>query len=292
MYMMSYFRTPAEALHLAVSDDGLEWRALNGNRPILSGTVNTKTLRDPFIMRAQDGQFHLFATDGWSSDSIIHARSADLIHWSPQVALPVMAEVPGVRNCWAPECFYDHEAELYRVIWSSTVRPGPGPALERVGPDSPQWDHRIWGTTTRDFQHYSPAELFFDPGYNVIDATVGYHEGSYLLAFKDERGENRIGTGWKAIRVCLSTHASGAWTEISELITPALTEGPTLFRYADCWRMVFDHFMEGYFGGMQSSDGVHWDSITNRMSFPPGVRHASILQVDREIGENLLRLEG
>ena len=287
MYVMSYFRTVAEALHLAISDDGMQWRALNNNQPLLFGAVRTKTLRDPSIMRAQDGRFHLFATDGWSSDAIIHAVSADLLNWSPQVALPVMADVPGVRNSWAPECYYDHEADLYRILWSSTVRPAG-----QARPGEPKWDHRIWATTTRDFRRYTPAELFFDPGYNVIDATVGYDQGRYLMAFKDERGENRIGTGWKAIRICFSAHAAGPWAEISELITPPLTEGPALFRHAGVWRMVFDHFMEEHFGGMQSVDGVHWEAITDQMQFPPGLRHASIVEVDSEVAHRLARLAG
>ncbi len=291
MYVMSYFRTEAEALHLAVSDDGLRWRALNGNRPILLGTVSSKTLRDPFVMRAQDGRFHLFATDGWASDAIIHAVSNDLVQWSKQVVLPVMADVPGTRNCWAPECFYDHEAHLYHILWSSTVRPDlasdPSPR-----DTAPIWDHRIWATTTKDFQHYTPARLFFDPGYTVIDATVVFHDGRYLMAFKDERGENRVGTGWKAIRICSSAHARGPWTEISELITPSLTEGPALFRRAGGWCMIFDHFWEGFFGAMQSADGVRWESLTDQMYFPPGPRHATVLQVDAEVGKQLLHLVG
>ncbi len=292
MYVMSYFRTVAEALHLAVSDDGLAWRALNGNRPILTGTVSSKTLRDPFIIRARDGRFHLFATDGWRSHSIIHAASDDLLHWSQQEALPVMAGVPGTRNCWAPECFYDREARLYRVLWSSTVCPDLPNRSSGVPGDAPTWDHRIWATTTSDFQTYAPPQRFFDPGYTVIDATIAYHDGTYLMAFKDERGENRLGTGWKAIRMCSARRATGPWTEISELVTPPLTEGPALFRRADSWCMVFDHFLQGFFGAMQSADGRRWESITDQMHFPPGLRHASILDIDAEVGHNLVRRVG
>ena len=280
MYVMSYFRTEAEALHLAVSHDGLKWRALNDNRPILWGTVGTKTLRDPFIIRAWDGRFHLFVTNGWASDSIVHAVSGDLLSWSQQALLPVMANVPGTQNCWAPECFYDHEAQLYRLLWSSTVCPD----RENVPAIAPGnicvSDHRIWATTTTDFESYTPAQLFFDPGYNVIDASVAYHDGTYLMAFKDERGENRAGTGYKAIRVVASNRGSGPFAEISELITPPLTEGPTLFRREDRWIMLYDHFVEGYYGASISADGRTWTSITEQMQFPPGLRHGGVLEVD------------
>jgi hypothetical protein len=49
----------------------------------------------------------------------------------------------------------------------------------------------------------------------VIDASVIRYNGQYLMAFKDERGENRLGTDYKAIRICTAQHACGPWTEIS-----------------------------------------------------------------------------
>ena len=282
MYVLSYFRTQAEALHLAVSEDGLRGRALKNNQPILTGTVGARTLRDPFVFREEPSgasRFHLFATDGWRSDGIVHAVSEDLLHWSEQKRIPIMAHVPGTRNCWAPECFYDLEKRLYRVIWSSTVR-------ESEAPDT--YDHRIWGTTTTDFLTYSAPEPFFDPGYNVIDATIVRHGNGYLMAFKDERGENRRGTDWKAIRVCFSNHARGPWTEISDLITPSLTEGPALFRRGDRWVMLFDHFTEDFFGALQSADGRRWEAVTEELSFPDGLRHATVLEVPEAVGQKLL----
>ncbi len=168
MYLMSYFRTVSEALHLALSQDGLDWTPLNNNEPVLRGQVGSRTLRDPHITRAEDGAYHLLSTNGWASRSIIHASSCDLLHWSAQEVVPVMATIEGTRNCWAPECYYDAEERVYRLIWSSTVRTG--------GPDR-LWDHRIWSTATPDFKHYTPPTLFFDPGYSVIDATVAHHDG-------------------------------------------------------------------------------------------------------------------
>ncbi|MDP9380267.1 MAG: hypothetical protein M3Q29_08955, partial [Chloroflexota bacterium] len=71
--------------------------------------------------------YHLFATDGWASDRIIHCWSADLLDWSAQQSVPVMASIKGTRNCWAPECFRDQERGVYRLIWSSTVQPDESP---------------------------------------------------------------------------------------------------------------------------------------------------------------------
>lgn len=278
MYVFSYFKTEAEALHLALSEDGFHWKPLNRNKPILKGTVNTKSIRDPFIIKAKDGIFHLFFTDGWNSQYIIHCYSEDLIQWSEQVAIPVMVGVPGTRNCWAPECFYDYEEKLYRIIWSSTV------SID--GPEKLR-DHRIWSTTTKDFIDYTPSKLYFDPGYNVIDATVIYKSGRYLMAFKDERGENNLGTENKAIRVASSQNAKGHFENISGLITPSLTEGPVIFEKDGNLVMFYDHFFEHYYGASLSEDGIHWTNITEQINFPDGVRHGSIFNIDDSLGKKL-----
>lgn len=300
MFVMCYFRTRAEALHLAASDDGLVWRALNSNRPVLEGTLPGRkpSLRDPFVFRDETGRFHLLATNGWQSDSIVHAVSNDLLQWSEQRLLPVMAGVPGVRNCWAPECFRDVEAGVYRLIWSSSTTPSNTPS---------DWNHRIWQTTTTDFATFTPAELFWDPGYSVIDATVARAgDGRYLLAFKDERGTNAgrdrpngPGTVWKAIRVYAARSGSGPWIPAhapagDAFITPSLTEGPALFRRKnDRWTMIFDHFMEERYSAVESADeGRTWQPVSDSMTFPPGLRHAGVLEVDDPVYANLLRQVG
>ena len=273
MYVMSYFKTDAEALHLAVSDDGLQWRAVRGGAPIFQSTLGSQSVRDPFLCRAADGRFHLLATTAPSPDSILHTVSDDLLSWREEAHVPVMASVPGVGNCWAPEAFWDDDAQCWRVLWSSST----------MTPNTPSdGNHRIWGCATRDWQTWTPPELFFDPGYSVIDATVvNLAPQRYMMAFKDERGINRPHTRRKAIRVCASQNARGPWTEISDLITPPLTEGPALFRCNDRWMLFFDHFTEGKFGALQSEDGLQWSKIEN-IVFPPEPRHAGVLEVSDE----------
>lgn len=158
-FVISYFTTDDEAMYLAESRDGFEFTPMNGGKPILRGEVGTATLRDPFIGVGPDGRFHLLATDGWTSTSIVHASSESLHTWSPQSLLPVMADVPGARNAWAPEFFTDADTGLAHLIWSSVVDGAGGP---------PDWtsgshEHRIWGTVTADFDSLQPPRIFFDP---------------------------------------------------------------------------------------------------------------------------------
>ena len=273
-WVMAYFTTRNEALHLALSTIGLTWQPIHDHQPLLRSTVGTCSMRDPFVFHAPDGTFHLLWTDGWRSSAIGHAQSDDLIHWDRQQLLPVMADVPGTRNCWAPECFYDDEHDVYRLIWSSTIS-------GRAAGDS--WNHRIWSATTTDFVHVAAPALFFDPGYPVIDATVVHADGRYVMIFKDERGVNRQGTEHKALRVAVSENGDGPFHVVTELITPSLTEGPVVFRVGNEWVMIYDHFLDHCYGASRSVDLIHWHAMIDQCRFPPEARHASVVPVSHRV---------
>jgi sucrose-6-phosphate hydrolase SacC (GH32 family) len=275
MHVMSYFTDQDEALHLAVSRDGLHFTALNGGEPVLRGAVGTGRLRDPFIGLGPDGLFHLLATDGWTSPDIVHAASADLSTWSEQTLVPVMADVPGAHNAWAPEFFHDPGTGRYHLIWSSVVEPetsAEGRDWQNVGQD-----HRIWHCTTRDFAAYSAASVFFDPGYSVIDATVTRHDGRFLMAFKDERGVNDPSTDHKHILVTTFTRPGEAFTDPHGPVSPGAVEGPSFYRRDDQWVLLFDHYLEGRYGAATSADTLRWQPA--EVALPPGARHASVLTV-------------
>lgn len=273
IHVVSYFTDAEEALHLAVSRDGQEFSPVNDGEPVLRGTVGTRSLRDPFIGVGPDGVFHLLATDGWTSQSIVHATSTDLFTWSEQELLPVMAGVEGAHNAWAPEFFHDREQGVYHLIWSSVVDSG-------ITADSRVWenmsqDHRIWHCTTADFLTFSPSSLFFDPGYSVIDATVQATEDGFLMAFKDERGANDPAARHKHIHLTTFTTPGGPYSEPTGPVTPPVVEGPSIYRRGDEWVLMFDHFLEGRYGAASSTDGLTWNPTT--VSLPGGMRHASVL---------------
>jgi hypothetical protein len=282
MYVMSFFRLAEEALHLAVSDEGLRWRPVRGGEPILHSSVGSKSIRDPFLCRTADGRFHLLSSDSWNSQSIVHAVSDDLLNWQDTALIPVMAAIPGARNAWAPEAFWDEEASCWRLIWSSSTSENNTPS---------DFNLRIWSCATEDFVTFTPPALFFDPGYSVIDACVVRAGSRYMMAFKDERGQNpphHLEPGQrKAIAIAFADTALGPWTEISELVTPALTEGPALFRRRGQWVMIFDQFIENQYGALTSTNGVVWEPPTEPLEFPPVPRHASVLEIPDELGVKL-----
>lgn len=277
-FLMSYFTTEREALHLAASRDGHHFAALNDGAPVLHGKVGTRTLRDPFIAQGPDGMFHLLATDGWTSQSIVHAVSPDLCAWSPQRLIPVMAGIEGAHNAWAPEFFHDPASERYQLIWSSVVDPA-----ETSGGhwQSISQDHRIWGCVTEDFRTFSDAEIFFDPGFSVIDATVARDGDRFLMAFKDERGVNEVSTSHKHILLTSFAKPGGPFDAPYGPVTPAPVEGPSLFRRDDIWVLIFDHFLEGRYGAVSSADGLTWSPAD--ITIPEGARHASVFTLNAEI---------
>jgi len=289
MFLMTYFRTQAEALHLALSEDGLNWRALNGNRPTWRASIGRQSVRDPFIFRDVGGTYRLFSTNGWGADSILLADSRDCLSWENERLVPVMQGIAGVRNCWAPECFWDEDEGYYRAIWSSSLDARPLDELE-AGAD---WDHRIWTSSTRDFHSWSAPTRFFDPGHSVIDATVvrlpapDVSGNKWMMAWKDERGENVPGQQYKRIKTSLARTALGPWENDSEFLTPELSEGPALFwrrdaRLGEGWTMFYDLFMGECFGALHSPDGLRWSDISAEVSFPAGPRHASVIEVPDE----------
>jgi hypothetical protein len=160
-YVFSYFVNNGEdGLHLLSSPDGLRWRALNGGRSFMYPAVGSRLMRDPSIARGPDGMFHLVWTTGWWDKGIGIAHSANLIDWSEQTFLPVMADRPDALNCWAPEIFHDDETGRYLIFWATS------PTRE------PESAHRIYYVETRDFKSYTPARVLYDGGFSVIDAFI------------------------------------------------------------------------------------------------------------------------
>ena len=276
-FVLSYFTADDESMYLALSDDGITFKPLNGGDPVLQGQVGTSTLRDPFIGLGPDGGYHLLATDGWKSTSIVHATSESLQTWSPQSLLPVMVEVPGARNAWAPEFFVDPTSGLAHLIWSSVIDTDGAPRDWANGTH----EQRIWGAATTDFESFHPSRVFFDPGYSVIDATVQPTEAGFVMAFKDERGVNDRSTAHKNIAITTFRTPGSEFAEPTKVITPTSTpspvEGPSLFRRGDEWILIFDRYLEGDYGALSSVDLMTWRFT--EISLPSGMRHASVLRI-------------
>jgi beta-xylosidase len=284
VYLFSYFINNGEdGLHLAWSKDGLQWEALFDNSSILTPQAGVdRLMRDPCIIRGGDGKFHMVWTVSWNEQGIGYASSEDLIHWSEQKYLPVMSHEPLARNCWAPELFYDPDEELYLIYWATTI-PGRFPETDSTGDQG--YNHRIYCCTTPDFAVFSETRLLYDPGFNVIDATIQKVDGTYVMFLKDE-------TRWpepqKNIRVATASKPEGPYTDASEPITDHWVEGPTATRTDLGWVLYFDRYREHEMGAIRSTDLLHWTDISTDLRFPEGTRHGTVLKINRQELEKLL----
>src|ERR1041385_7777530 len=184
--LFSFFREPngQAGLQLATSRDGLTWTELRppDGKSFLAPTVGGKLMRDPCLQRGPDGTFHLVWTTSWGRPPVFgYASSNDLIHWTEQKAVPVLENDPEAKNVWAPELFYDTTTAQWIIFWATTI-PGKFPETENSGDNN----HRIYAMTTKDFQTFSPTKLFYDGGFNAIDATILPAKGKFYLVVKDE----------------------------------------------------------------------------------------------------------
>lgn len=284
VYLFSYFKNNGEdGLHLAYSYNALQWEALRQNQSFLKPTAGKDQLmRDPCIVQGLNGVFHMVWTVSWNEKVIGYASSKDLIHWSPQKEIPVMVHEKEARNCWAPEVFFDPKSEQYIIIWSTTI-PGRFPKTENTG-DS-KYNHRMYYVTTKDFEEFSETQLFFDQGFNVIDGTIKMEEGRYLLFLKDETRHPPE----KNIRLSYSDQITKEYSKVSEPITGDYwAEGPTAIKIGEYWWVYFDKYRRHKMGAVRSKDLLHWEDVSEKISFPEGTRHGTIFRVKKEILEPLL----
>lgn len=284
VYLFSYFKGNGEdGLHLASSEDGYKWMPLRNDQSFLTPVVGeSKLMRDPCIIKGPDGKFHMVWTAGWTEKGIGYANSKDLIHWSEQQYIPVMDHEPAARNTWAPEITYDRKNGFYMIYWSTTI---PGKFMETASDADNGYNHRIYYTTTRDFQSFSPTKLLYDPGFNAIDATLIREGDEYIMFLKDE---TRIPPA-KNIHIARSREIAGPYGRLTGPITDNWVEGPTAIRIGEYWVVYFDKYTRKSMGAVASRDLENWTDISDKLEFPAGVRHGTVFKVKRKVLKQLMK---
>ncbi len=282
VYMFCYFKNQSkDGLHLAYSKDGYKWKALNDDSSYLKPTAGVdKLMRDPCIIKGPDGIFRMVWTVSWKERSIGYASSKDLITWSEQKDIPVMADEPLAQNAWAPEIIYDNSRKNYMIYWATTIK-GKFPATDTLGDN----DHRIYYVTTKDFTTFSKAKLFYEPGFNVIDATIQkVGRKKYVMFFKDET----LKPVHKNLHTATSTDLTKGWSDPSPSITENYwAEGPTAVKIGDEWIVYFDKYRDHKYGAIASKDLQHWREVSDKISLPQGIRHGTIFKITKEEFEKL-----
>jgi acetyl esterase/lipase len=277
-YVFTYFKGNGEdGLHLAYSEDGYKWETLKKDASFLTPEVGKdKLMRDPCVIKGGDGLYHMVWTDSWTDNGIGYASSKDLIHWSKQEFLPVMAHEEKSRNTWAPELTYDENSKTYMIYWASTIE---GKFPETQSSEEKGYNHRIYYTTTKDFKSYKKTKLLYEPGFNVIDASIVKDEKGYIMFLKDE---TKVPVQ-KNIKIATSKNLEGPYTKASEPITGNYwAEGPTAIKIDGEWVVYFDKYRDHKYGAIkQTSKG--WEDISEQISFPQGTRHGTVIKVSADV---------
>ena len=290
-YLFSYFtRNGEDGLHLAWSEDGYRWQALNGGKSFLAPKVGSKEqlLRDPCVARGPDGTYHLVWTSGWWEKGIGYASTKDFITWSEQREIPVMAHEPTARNSWAPEIVYDETKNEFIIFWATTI-PERFAATDSASED--KLNHRIYCTTTKDFQTFTPTTLFYDPGFSCIDATFLRSDGKQWLIIKNE---TKFPEPQKNLRIASAESVHGPFGPLSAPFSPPglWSEGPTAVRIGDEYLVYFEAYREKHYCAMRSRDLKTWEDVTTKVQFlfegtSQRMKHGSVTAVPQEMIERL-----
>lgn len=335
----------ASGVFMMYSLDGITYHHVNDGNPIfVSPFQNGNNLtRDPSIILGPDDKFHMTWTPRFFNQHIGHAVSDDLTNWTASLE-QVWEPNDNVVNAWAPEVHYDPLHMQYVILFAGTDRnrfPNVGPEFSPtpsengpagVDPSSGNFvsgntplAHRMYSITTVDFSSFSAPELFFDPGFNVIDAqivsddrgTESTEDDRFVMVFKDERTHTNNGGSLTADRrktthLAESASLQGEFAMISPAITgrgsPSSTysgdsEGQALVKHNGEWYLFIDPYTNGSLtytvhkqndssNGL-SLDPADWSEITSQIDFPGtgsfDVAHGTPFTVD--IGRVALLLQ-
>jgi sucrose-6-phosphate hydrolase SacC (GH32 family) len=269
-----------EQIYFGLSKDGRNWSALNGSQPVLVSQLGEKGVRDPYLLRAHEGnRFILLATDlsinlnhNWrraveaGSRSIVIWESTDLVHWSEPRLVPVAAEDAGCT--WAPEAVYDETTRDYLVFWASKTK---SDGFRK---------QRIWAARTKDFRAFGKPFIYIDKPNDVIDTDIVRANGKYFRFSKDEK--------FKAISLEECDRLTGMWKDVPNFSLAKLVgyEGPECYLVEPTavgkpatWCLILDQYSRGTgyqpfvthdLAGGQFTPGEGF-------SFPFHFRHGSIL---------------
>jgi beta-xylosidase len=300
-YAFAYFTgnsLAGEKIYLAASqgNNALSWTELNNKQPILTSTMGTKGLRDPFVIRSAEGdKFYLLATDlsigsgtSWG-DSVRKGslyleiwESNDLKTWSKQRHVKVSPPTAG--NTWAPEAYYDTTLGSYVVFWASSLY------AESDTDHTGSTYHRMLYVTTRDFVTFSEPVVWQDAGMSRIDSTV-IQEGSTFYRFTKDEGAS--GTGCSDIIQERSSSLRAtlkSWTQVTACIGKkagtSAVEGPTVFKAnpKDVNGQKFYLFVDEYGGRgyipLETADiaNPNW-KVSASYKLPTSPRHGTVIPV-------------
>ena len=300
-YLFAYFEGSGdqnlmEQLRFAVSEDAQNWYALNGNRPIIASDSISESggIRDPHILRGEDGCYYIVATDmhtydpkqGWGANpGIVLLKSKDLVNWTHakiNLAKDWSKNFGDAYWVWAPQTIYDRKARKYMIYFT----------LQR---NDRKTLITYYAYANKDFTAFeSEPKVLFSAKYGSIDNDIIYKDGMYHLFYKgntkDENGKE-IKNG---IQQATSKKLTGPYKEDFEYLdayagTRTHVEGSGVFQLnnSDDWILMYDLYSSGRYEFQRSKDLKTFtkEPESFRKDFFP--RHGTVMSVTADELERL-----
>jgi beta-xylosidase len=288
-YLFAYFTGNGpgeEAVHYALSPDGYNFYALNNNEPILkSEAISTSGgVRDPHILRGEDGSFYMVLTDlyvpemGWNNTAMVLLKSKDLVKWESTV-IDIPSTFPenfaDVNRVWAPQVIYDDQKDKY-LVYFSMLQPG-------------SYDKIYYAYANEDFTAFeaAPEQLFYNPNKMAsIDGDIIKKDGKFHLFYKTEGEED------KGIKVAVSDSLTSGYEPLAGNVdqTDEAVEGSGVFKLvgSDKYILMYDVYMEGSYQFTESTDLKNFEVVDQQISMNFHPRHGSVIPITKEETQRLL----
>ncbi len=289
-YLFCYFtgnEPEEERIHLAVSEDGYNFKALNNNEPVITQELGKKSVRDPYILRGEDGCFYIIGTDmrceeGWTSNhALVTWKSTDLINWGEETIIDIRdfgGEFANTTRAWAPQALWDDDEGAYMVYWANSTEENDAAA--------------IYYAYTTDFKTLTTPQLLYErEGIQTIDSDIIYNEqnGKYYLYFKHDEDQK--------IAYVTADSLTGPYTDEPVIVSHASSgvEGSSVYKITgtDTFVMIMDEYGEERFVAESSTDLENFAKIRHKnfsMDFNP--RHGSVITITDEEYDALVEAYG
>lgn len=299
-YLFVYFPSNNnENIYYAISNDGFNFTPLNwGSRVVAADSIALKKgVRDPHILRGEDGWFYMVNTDmkseqGWDSNrGIVLMKSRDLINWSHStVHFPDRFShcdfADKLTRVWAPETIWDPEAKKYMVYFSM-----------RTGSRQPiPYDKVYYCYANEDFTDLETDPVFlYDRGSSTIDMDIVYSASDSLYhAFYKTEGEGGIcKVTAKHLTAREGQPLGSQWSSPSGSLqqTTVSVEGAGVFKLInkDSWILMYDCYTSGYYQFCSSDDLSNFNFVKNTYTFGAFTpRHGTVIPITKAETDALL----
>ncbi|MDP4272229.1 MAG: LamG-like jellyroll fold domain-containing protein, partial [Bacteroidota bacterium] len=278
-YLFAFFTGNSisqENIRFATSNDGFIYKALNNNNPVVAAdTVATTSygLRDPHILRGENNDYYMVATDmrsslGWSSNrAMVLMKSKDLINWTHvDLNIPQLySQYAAADRVWAPQTIFDPKVGKYMIYFAM-----------RLGSSDFDKIYYAYANSTFTALESAPQLLFNNNGLSTIDADIVYKDGQYHMFFKTEGNGN-------GIKRAVSNTLTGGYVLYDKYLqsTTNAVEGGCVYRMynTDDWILIYDMYTSGAYQFTVSKDLINFSVVPNTVSFDFTPRHGTIIPI-------------